>query len=208
MLPWLAGEMKLFNYILIPFLIFLLFRATPARPLNELSGNLQERYATCLKLMGDEQYRLAITGFQKLLTDYPDFQLPYRNVVEAYIFLNDLNEAQAYFKDLQIKNPQNPYVLYALARIDFHQNKNQEAIEKLKQCILLDPRFSEAYGPYGGLPEVYKRMDDLGGGENYFRQLINKFPDNPNPYYGLGRIYEKKDRWNFNSIRKQSVWIH
>lgn len=196
MLPWLAGEMKLFNYILIPFLIFLLFRATPARPLNELSGNLQERYATCLKLMGDEQYRLAITGFQKLLTDYPDFQLPYRNVVEAYIFLNDLNEAQAYFKDLQIKNPQNPYVLYALARIDFHQNKNQEAIEKLKQCILLDPRFSEAYGPYGGLPEVYKRMDDLGGGENYFRQLINKFPDNPNPYYGLGRIYEKKDRWN------------
>lgn len=176
--------------------IFFLFNFTYSQTLNEQSTDLQKQYAYCLKLMGDEQYQLAIKSFQKLLSDYPDFQLPYRNIVEAYIFLDDLINAQTYFQSLKNRDPQNPYVYYALARIDFHKGENQQAIDKLKTCISLDPSFPEAYGPYGGLPEIYKASDDLNSGENYFNQLIKDIPNNPYAYYGLGRIYVKKGNWD------------
>ena len=177
-------------------IIFLTLIHIHSQTLDRQTTDLQKQYGYYLKLMGEEQYQLAIKGFQKLLSDYPEFQLPYRNIVEAYIFLGDLVSAQSYFQSLKDKDPQNPYPYYALARIDFQKGENHQAIEKLKKCISLDPTFPEAYGPFGGLPEIYKAINDLNAGEDYFKQLINQYPNNPYPYYGLGRIYVKGGSWD------------
>lgn len=155
------------------------------------SNDFQEKYASCLKLMGDGQFGIAIKGFKRLLADHPEFRILYRNIVEAYIFYGKIDSAASYFKNLEERDSQNPYVYYALARIAFHLGEDREAIEKLKKCIDLDPSYPEAYGPYGGLPELYKASGQLDAGENYFRGLIQNSPDNPYAYYGLGRIYVK-----------------
>ena len=173
-------------------LVLFIFLNPSAQTLTEVSDDLQERYASCLKLMGDEQYGLAISGFQKLLADHPEFHILYRNIVEAYIFCEKIDSAAYYFQALQQRDKQNPYVYYALARVAFHLGENQNAIEKLKECISLDPTFPDAYGPFGGLPEVFKASGELEAGERYFGELIAKSPKNPYSYYGLGRIYAKR----------------
>ena len=176
--------------------IFIFSHYIFAESQTELSSDLQKRYAYCLKLMGEDQYKLAIKGFQKLLMDYPQFHLPYRKIVEAYIYQGDLENAVKYFQMLLKDDPQNPYIYYALSRIDFYNNDFDEAIKKLQKCISINPLVAEAYGPNGGLPEIYQAAEELGEGEDYFNQLIKQLPDNPLVHYGLGRIYFKKGLWN------------
>lgn len=184
------------NFFLIAIALIFLCRPLSARAVEKQADTIQDRYAQCLKLMGEEKLELAIQELQNLLSDYPGFQLPYRKLVEAYIFLGNLEQASRYFQHLQKKDPTNPYPYYALARINFKKEEYEQALQKLKRCISLNPHFAESYGPFGGLPDVYKAMHQLQDGEAFFKKLIETQPGNPYAYYGLARIYVKQYRWD------------
>ena len=158
--------------------------------------SLQLRFAKSLKLLGNEQYDLAINELQKLISAHPDFQPPYRKLVETYIYIDNLEKAVLYFQNLQTQNPENPYIYYALSRIDFQKGNNEKAIKNLKKCISLDPRYPETYGPFGGLPEIYKAVGQLDSGEKFFSKLIKEQPENPHAYYGMARVYMKQYHWD------------
>jgi len=146
--------------------------------------------------MGEEQYEQAIDELKNLLKKYPEFELPYRNLVESYIFLGDIEGARTFFGTLIERDSLNPNIFYALARIDFQQGAYQKSLKNLKKCISLDPAYPDAYGPFGGLAEIYKAMGNLESGETFLTDLIEKYPENSYAYYGLGRIYMKKYRWD------------
>jgi CHAT domain-containing protein/Flp pilus assembly protein TadD len=176
-----------------PIFLALLLNAQPAHQNTE---DLRSRFASGLKLLGDEQYDAAINQLQRLIEEHPDFQPSYRKLVETYIYLEDLDEAHSYFRNLQKRYPQNPYVYYALSRIYF-KNKNYElAIKNLKECLSLDPKYPEVYGPFGGLPEVYKATNQLNMAEELFITLTKEQAENPYPYYGLARVNMKQYRWD------------
>jgi CHAT domain-containing protein/Tfp pilus assembly protein PilF len=162
---------------------------------THLSTDLQKKYAICLKLMGEERYEQAINEFKILLANYPEFHLPYRNLVESYIFLGDIDTARYFFQNLKDKDSLNPNIFYALSRLDFQQGEYEKSLHNLKQCISLDPTYPDAYGPFGGLAEIYKANGNLENGEIFLTDLIEKSPENPYSYYGLGRIYMKKYEW-------------
>ena len=85
------------------------------------------------------------------------------------------------------ENSQDPFALYALARINFKRQDYEQAIERFKQTIYINPNFVEAYSYDGGLPEVYRAKRDLDRGIQYLAQPIQTNPKNANAYYGLVR---------------------
>ncbi|MFQ6113778.1 MAG: CHAT domain-containing protein [bacterium] len=177
------------------FAVILLFFYFPPVLLPQASDQLQSQYKSVLKLLGKEEYEQAIFGFQKIIQENPDFSKAYRNLVEAYLFLNELDKAQAYFENLLSKNSRNAYANYALARIHFRRKEYDRAIEKLKRTIALDPNFADAYSYRGGLPEVYKAKNELDTAIQFFSELIQAEPENPCAYYGLARSYIRKYEW-------------
>ena len=88
--------------------------------------------------MGEGEYDQAIIEFRRLISEHPNFHKAYRKIAEAYIFIDDLQGAQNYFEKLLNENPNNPYALYGLARIDFVRKEYDKAIEKLQSAIKID----------------------------------------------------------------------
>ena len=163
--------------------------------LSQTPPHLHERYVNILKIMGEDEYDQAIIEFRRLISEHPNFHKAYRKIAEAYISIDDLQGAQSYFEKLLNENPNNPYALYGLARIDFVRKEYDKAIEKLQSSTKIDPRFVDAYGYHGGLPEVYKAKNDLDSGIQYFSELVQADPQNACAYYGLARCHLKKYQW-------------
>lgn len=165
--------------------IFLIaFLCSPLLP--QVPQHLHDRYVNILKLMSEDEYDQAIVEFQRLISEHPDFHKAYKKIAETCIFTNNLEAGQNYFEKLLTENPQNPYALYALARIDFKRQDYEQAIEKFKKSIEFDAKFSDAYKYPGGLPEVYRANEDLDSAIN---TLVNSFrqSENASAYYGLAR---------------------
>ncbi|HSF16606.1 MAG TPA: tetratricopeptide repeat protein, partial [Vicinamibacteria bacterium] len=153
--------------------------------------HLNERHLAILRLKGEESYERALAQAKRLATEHPDFDKVYGIIFDLYVLLDDIDEARAFFEELFQRDPQNPYALYVLARIDFHVGDLDRAIERLKQTITLDPGFAEAYGPEGGLPDVYQAKKDLDAAIAYFEALTITDAGNANAFSGLGWSYAR-----------------
>jgi len=173
----------------------LLFSSFQFKLPAQTSDHLKSQYKSILKLRGEGNYDKAIAGFQQIIQDYPDFSRAYRNLVEAYIFTDDLVGAHNYFENLLKENPQNPYAYYAVARLDFARKKYDQAIEKYQKVIELNPKFVYAYSHRGGLLEVYKAKNELDTAIKFFSDLIEAYPKNACAYYGLARSHIRKYEW-------------
>lgn len=175
--------------------IFLLFPFS-LHPLSaQPADSLQQRYASALRMMGQDRYDQAISALEGLLQKSPQLVPAYVSLAEAFIYTGRLSQGRQYFSDLLRQDPTNPYPYYCLARFDFSQKKYDAAIAKLKKSIELDPGFADAYGPYGGLPEVYRATRDLDSGIQYFKSRIALDPGNACSYYGLARCYIRQYEW-------------
>ncbi len=108
---------------MIAFLCSHLLPQVPQQP--------HDRYVNILKLMSEDEYDQAIIEFQRLISEHPDFHKAYKKIAETYIFTNNLEAGQNYFEKLLTENPQNPYALYALARIDFKRQDYEQARFKI-----------------------------------------------------------------------------
>ncbi len=163
---------------------------------SQVNDTVQTNYLGALKMVGEGNYDNAISQFQKIIQNSPDFSEGFRKLVETYIFVNEYEAAQVYFEKLLQAGINKPASLYSLARIDFARKNYDEAIRKLKEVIDLDPRFVDAYSYRGGLPEVYNAKNDLDTAIGFFSEIIKKDPDNVCAYYGLARSHLKMYEWD------------
>ncbi|MFQ5751359.1 MAG: tetratricopeptide repeat protein, partial [bacterium] len=176
-------------------LIILLISSFQSPLRSQVPDSVKVKYKNALKLLGQDNYELAIAEMQKIIQEHPDFSQVYRYLVEAYIFRNALERAQTYFETLLTTNSKNAYAYYALARIDFERKDYDQAIAKLKKSITLDPKFADAYSHRGGLPEVYRAKKDLDSAIQFFSALIATYPRNAYAHFGLARSYIRKYAW-------------
>ncbi|GAB4365718.1 MAG: hypothetical protein Kow0042_05110 [Calditrichia bacterium] len=183
-----------FNFIIFAFLFLWtipLLSQTPDQTVVEP----RQIYQNALRMVGQEQYEQAVETLRQLIRDFPFYGKAYGKLAESYIFLGKIDEARHYFHNLLSENPDLPYAYFGLARLDFQQEKYQEALIQLKQCIALDSTFVEAYRMTAGLPEVFAALDDSLGAVHFFREMIRKNPRNALAYFGLGKTYYYHYDW-------------
>ena len=162
----------------------------------QTSNPVINEYYDALILKGEEKFAEAIDQFQRLIKLYPEFSRSYRSLVETYIWTDDLASGRRFFASIIAENPDNAYAYYGLARINFQNAEYDSALENLRLCIIRDPQFADAYGPYGGVTQVYQTKGDLDGAIPFLNTLLDSFPENPSIYYALGRTYQKKYDWD------------
>ncbi len=180
------------------FLFYLIIANHSFAQLNDKQAGdaLSEKYVSALYLLGEKKNTAAITAFQEIISDAPHFALAYRNLVETYLLNNQAAEAEAYFNKLLADPATRAGGYYGLSRLAGAEDAPDESINYLKKCILQDPGFDEAYGPYGGLAEVCQAANQLKTAEDFYRQLLNENPDNALACYGLGRTFQKRYDWD------------
>lgn len=180
------------------FLIFfttLLTLRLSAQPTDPSLRSASREYVEALQLLGLQREAAARQALQTLIDRYPLYAPAYRKLSDLLIAAGEIPAARAYFQQLQKVQPGNPGPYYALARLDLAEGKTDAAVERLKTSIRLDPRYADAYGPFGGLPEALAAGSRLAEGITYFDELIARFPDDPYPYLGKGRVYSRMNRW-------------
>jgi CHAT domain-containing protein/Tfp pilus assembly protein PilF len=169
--------------------------STPSVLLPQVPDSVKDRYYAALKQIGQDNFEDGISELRSIILQYPGYSKPYRNLVETYIFIDQLDSAEVFFEDIITAHPENAYGRYALARIDFANKNHNSAIGNLKRCIELDPQFADAYSHRGGLPEVYRAQKDLDSAIRFFDMLVEQQPKNACAYYGLARSYIRKFQW-------------
>ncbi len=79
----------------------------------------------------------------------------------------------------------------ALAVGYFEQGQTTIALDELKQALVADPNFGDAYNLRG---LVYMRLNDLGLAESSFRRALALKPGDANTLHNLGWLMCQKDR--------------
>jgi len=162
---------------------------------SQIIENPEHFFIESLYLNGEKKTDQAIEQLETLIIEYPDFFKAYRPLVEIYIAVDQKNKAIHFFEELLKKDPSNGYAYYALSRINYLNGDLPEAIENVKKSIALNPDYDEAYGPYGGLGDLYLASGDINEAIKHYNDIISKDPKNANAFYGLGRAYSKIYDW-------------
>jgi tetratricopeptide (TPR) repeat protein len=81
--------------------------------------------------------------FKTMLTYDPDSFAPICNIAMCYFQLQELDEAQKYFKKGEQINPQDPRLLYNYARLLVLKKKEKQAKKKLTQALKVNPEYSK-----------------------------------------------------------------
>ncbi len=160
-----------------------------------LQSSMENRYRQALFLVGEGKEKRAVERLKQLIGEDPSFFKPYRTVVEIYLENGRYNEGYRYFHKLLHRYPRLGPAHYALARLNYSQKNYDSAIRHLKKSIRLNPEYDEAYGPYGGLNEVYHARGNVDSAITFFSELSRRLPQNANARFGLGRGYLKKYQW-------------
>ncbi|HZU28107.1 MAG TPA: tetratricopeptide repeat protein [Bryobacteraceae bacterium] len=74
--------------------------------------------------------------------------------------LSDVNGARAELTRLNVSHPDHPLYLYWLARLDYNQRLYDNAVDKLKRVIGMDPESARAYDNLGLCYDMMGRTDD------------------------------------------------
>lgn len=120
----------------------------------------------------------------------------------ALASMGDADAARAQLTRLNTGHPDRPLYIYWLARLDYYQRLYQQAVEKLKQVIALDPTSVRAYN---NLALAYDMMGESEQARDVFvkavelnRKLPNPSPWPPHDYgYLLLRLQRLKEAETF-----------
>lgn len=177
---------KIFNIIVFStsFLSYSVF--------SQISDHLKTPYLDLLKLNNSGQYKTAILQGKILISQYPSFPNAYIQLAKAFSMLEQTEQGKAYFNSLQVLNPGNPFNYYAIALIEKNSENSDSAIENLKKCIEINPRWEKSYFQ---LAEIYNKIGDLEVPRQFMHSILLKDTSNAAVYYGLGCIHLQKKEW-------------
>ncbi|MCS7164057.1 MAG: tetratricopeptide repeat protein [Thermodesulfovibrio sp.] len=94
------------------------------------------------------------------------------------------------------------YNNYGLAL--FYLDKFDEAIEKFKRAIDIDPDFAL---PYANMGLVYLNKEDYEKAEQFFLKALERDPENPETHYNMAVTYYRLDRKN-DALRHYEAFIN
>jgi len=95
----------------------------------------------------------------------------------ALVKLSDIKSAREQLMRLTVDHPDVPLYLYWLARIDYDQRLYEQAIEKLRRVIRLDPESSRAYDNLGLALDMLGQTDEARQAFEKGVQLNRKLPE-------------------------------
>lgn len=154
-------------------------------------------------LLGGEQ------NFRKALDDYSgfinrardpisehDLAIAYDGRGQAYLQLNDLDNARKDFTTAVEKDPHSAQALYDLGLLFTHQDKTDEAIKWYSQSITNAPDFYDAYLARGKAYltryKASKREEDLKSALDDLNQAQFNRHDAAEPYLNIGLVYNEQ----------------
>lgn len=105
----------------------------------------------------------------------------------ALVNLGEDTQASRVILDLASKHPEKPIYVYWLGKIDYHLHRYQEAIEKLKQTLTLDPQSVRAWDSLGLAFDMQGNMDEAYAAFEKATSLNRGLPHpSPWPPHNLG----------------------
>jgi Flp pilus assembly protein TadD len=102
------------------------------------------------------------------------------------------SEALRILNGLRSREPDNPFVWFALGHLQSKLGNHELAVEALKTAIRLKPDFAEAYNNLG---LCYAAMGHYADAVEPYKTAIRLKPDEAKPYRNLGEAYSEMGRY-------------
>ena len=155
--------------------------------INNIYGLIQTKF---------ENYIYATKLFKKAINLKSDFSLPYYNLGNVYVKINDLENAINYFKKAIKIDTKNYLFFEGLGRAYYLINEYELSKQNLLQSLSLNKNNANIYSILGNL---YLKLAEFDLAENHFKKAIIINPNNKDAYYNLGNLYKEKN-WLDKSI--------
>ncbi|MBI2628985.1 tetratricopeptide repeat protein [Candidatus Pacearchaeota archaeon] len=102
-----------------------------------------------------------------------------------------LDEAENIYREILIKNPDNPDALHLLGVIDFQQGKHDEAIDFIKKAINLKPNVALYYNNLGMIYDIINNEEESVKNFQIALKLNPNYPNAYLAYYNLGVYFNE-----------------
>ncbi len=107
---------------------------------------------------------------------------------ERALNLNQLEDAEAAYRDAIAASPQYAEALNGLGSVLFKKGQRDEALRQFRAAVEADPRFPLAYFNLGF---ASRRTGDFAGAAQAYETYTKLRPDDPDGFYGLGESYRE-----------------
>ncbi|GGK24763.1 TPR repeat-containing protein YpiA [Caldalkalibacillus thermarum] len=139
-----------------------------------------------------EEWERAVQYLQDLLDMDPYYASAYIYLAQAYLKLNNLDQALATVEKGVRYDETNPQLFYLHGEILFKLKEYEEAEQALRHVLTLEPGHLQALEALIHLgKETGNDQQRLEG----IRQLLELSPERPDLWYEQGRLYEELEEW-------------
>jgi tetratricopeptide (TPR) repeat protein len=132
----------------------------------------------------DGEYLNAAIAWKKSEAIAPLAEESHFTLAMTYVKLRRLDWARPELQKLSESHPQNALYAYWLARLDYDEQKYQEAIARLQKVTLLDPKMTRAYDLLGLCYDYLGHVQDAISTFSHTVQL-NRLETKPSPWPNL-----------------------
>ncbi len=132
----------------------------------------------------DGEYLNAAIAWKKAEAIAPLSEESHFTLAMAYVKLRRLDWARPELQKLSDSHPQKALYAYWLARLDYDEQKYQEAIARLEKVTVVDPKMTRAYDLLGLCYDYLGRVQDAILTFNHAVQL-NRSETKPSPWPNL-----------------------
>jgi Flp pilus assembly protein TadD len=151
--------------------------------------NLSARLIKANAITGTGNLRLARSEITSYLADAPDSpDLKFHLAVVDFLD-NRPKEAEATFRELSQKYPNDLRLTYAIAEVMLRTNRQNDGLRMLLDQLQKSPQDQSVKAAVAG---TALRIGQFDLAEKYFRELISVDPKKPDHYVGLGEALRKK----------------
>jgi len=129
----------------------------------------------------DGHYANAVIAWKKAEAIAPLDERSRFTLAMAYIKLNRRDWARPELEKLAAAQPQNPFFLYWLGRLDYDERNYNSAVTRLQRVIALDPKMARAYDTLGLCFDYLGKFEEAV--KNYNQAVyLNRLLPKPSPW--------------------------
>ncbi len=173
---------------------------------SAIDYDLFQMYSRALELKGETQYLKSQDLLKQIIEKDPNFARPYYQLVKIYKALDDLPSAETYFESLRKRNERNALVYFGLGVVreeEYKQGKRptEESLVQYRRALELNAFDPMVYIRFG---DMAQRLRQLDRAEDLAKRLVNEYPQNAAPHFGMAYIFQLRAKWNeaLNHLQK------
>jgi tetratricopeptide (TPR) repeat protein len=111
-----------------------------------------------------------------------------KTVASDYVLLRDYGDADKWFTEVAVENPNDSDAWYLLGRTKYNENEFVEAVSSFERALALRPKYIEAENNLG---LSWRELNNLGNAKTAFQTAIDwqgDAPADPQPFLNLGTL--------------------